>query len=335
MSTGATTKDIILAAWADPMRLVPSLWGPTRRGKTHTAIEAAMVYTEGDRSRVRVINPALDLPEDTGGVLRVRQGEAYYTPPPMLPKDWFDGRPCVLILDEIDKANEDVLCTLLTMLSQERRIRQTMLPPRLRLVVVGNEPAMPLPDPLVSRLLLLRFPTGGDLVSQGRWKGALGAIATNTLPVPAISLPSRASGYDSILALESWLEWAGASDPDVLQRLTEGLFAAAHVPGVLQELERDPLDADHLCEWIAKAPLAALVNRLHTQVGLSANASVMPQEVVSRALMAFNARCQGDETGEMLRVYDVFRETPAVIGRFGPGVDAAWKAASKVWAEAL
>jgi hypothetical protein len=330
-----TTKDIILAAWEDSARLVPSLWGPTRRGKTHTAIEAAMMYVGGDRSRVRVVNPALDLPEDTGGVLRVRQGRAYYTPPPMLPESWADDKPSVLILDEIDKAGEDQLCTLLTMLSQERRIRNTILPTRLRMVVIGNEPQMPLPDPLISRLLLLRFPTAVDLGPQRRFEGALGAIAGAVLPVPSIELPHRCSGFDSLTALESWLAWGASADPDVRQRLIEGLFAGEHVPSVVQELDRDPLDGDHLSEWIEKAPLAVLLNRLHTQVGLSANASPMPEEIVSRALGALMNRCANDATGEMERAYDVFMDTPGALARLGPGVDEQWRAGSKAWKAGL
>lgn len=340
-----TTIDIVRAAWQDQARLIPALFGPPRRGKTWNLKQAAIQYT-GDPTRVKVINPALDLPEDIGGVLRVNDhGQAYYTPPWVFPSEWPEiqakdpDAKFVVIIDEIDKATNETLCTLLTMLSHERRVRDTRLPVGLRIAVAGNEPQSPLPEPLIGRLLLLRYPSPEDvtarladydsLTTTGglNW---LPGVARQVLTTPSVALPVRVSGDDSISALASWLQWAPAADPAVRSRLLEGLFRREDVPTIQNILEKDDLDADHFGEWLQHAPAQVLVNRLHRKVQeLGAGGTIA-------AIAGLSQRASSDESGEFKRVLDALLQTPEALAGLGPNLSSVLVArAQKAWAEAL
>lgn len=338
-----STLDIILASWVDGSRMIPALWGPPRRGKTYTAKQAGLVYTKGDPSRVKVINPALDLPEDLGGIPRVRRGRTFYSAPPILPEAWFDDGPSVLIVDEIDKAQVDTLCCLLTMLSYERRIRDTHLPVGTRIVVCGNEPQSPLPEPLTARLINLRFPEGRDVADRvGQYiKTAppwAAEVAQRLLGTPSVSLPLRpCTGDDSIQALVSWSQDPIWQDPDSRTRIMEGLCRPQDIPVVLEILDAEELDKDHLHEWLREAPLAALIARFHRRVGEACEGAV-PQVVVSQALGGLVSRAEKDATGEIRRAVEGLLKNPAAMAALGPqkgNPRLVWEEGRKAWAQAL
>lgn len=332
-----TTADIILAAWEDSSRMIPALWGPPRRGKTWTAREVGVKYT-GDRSRVKVVNPALDLPEDIGGLPRVRRGRTIYTLPPAIPQEWLDEpeKPSVLIFDEIDKAQTDTLCCLLTALSYERRIRDTIFPPGLRLVVCGNEPQAPLPEPLTARLINLRFPEKSDTAARlsmyiqntPAWSAEL---AQRILTAPHIELPRRpCTGDDSITALISWSSSDLWQDSEARGRILEGLVRPEDIPTVLDVLDREELDKDHLASWLETAPLAAIMNRLHRRVGECCEGN-SPKVIVDQALRGLFARAEGDVTGEFKVALDKLLASEKALSALGPGGVHVWEAGRQAW----
>lgn len=329
------TSEIVLAAWEDQARLIPTLWGPPRRGKTFELLRCARQYTQS-ADNVVIWRPALDLPEDMGGLVRMRAGKAYYSTPPGMPQACLDagGKGWVLIIDEIDKAQSETLCTMLSLLDHQRSIRAHRLP-HLRIACAGNIPEAPIPEALLGRMIHLRFPSDDDAASRLRDYDALapGAawlpeVARNILRVTDIPLPPRVSGDDSLTALLSWHAWPGAHDPRVLSRIVEGLFRREDVPMVLGALEREELDEDHLGEWVKSAPLAVLVARFHQHI------SVAPAGTAAAALLVLGERAESDQSGEISRAYAALLETDEALAALGPGSpeiaargSAAWRAA--------
>lgn len=337
MPKSFTTADIIKAAWRDHARMIPALWGPPRRGKTYTAKQVGREYAG---ERVKVINPALDLPEDIGGIPRVKRGRTYYSLPPIIPEEWFDDQPSVIVIDEVDKAQVDTLCCLLTMLSYERRIRDTRLPSGLRLVVCGNEPQAPLPEPLTARLMNLRFPGAGDVAArlsqyistQPPWAAE---VAQRLLTPPHVSLPMRpCTGDDSIQALVSWAHDPLWQEPDSRQRILEGLCRPEDIPTVLEILDREELDKDHLWAWLEGAPLAALMSRFHRRVG-EACEGASPRLIVEQALNGLVHRAEKDTTGEIRRAVEGLFASPEAMATLGPGGPILWEKGRQAWAKEL
>ena len=334
-----TTLDIVRAAWDDSARLVPCLWGPPRRGKTWGLLATARSYT-GAADRVLVWRPALDLPEDMGGLLRVRGGRGYYSTPPGLPAACIEagGLGWVLIIDEVDKAKSDTLCTLLSLLDHQRSIRDVRLP-ALHIACAGNAPETPLPEPLIGRLLHLRYPEAADVAARqghydavSREPGAawLAEVSRVVLTIPRVALPARVSGEDSLAALQSWCAWPAAADEAVRQRIVEGLFRSEDVPSILAALERDELAGDHVEDWVRTAPLAVVVARLHAVV-----AEAEPG-MAGCALVALEARADADNTGEVRRAYAALLACPPALAALGPCLssDVPAKGAT-AWAAAL
>jgi hypothetical protein len=334
-----STADIVRAAWDDPARLIPCLWGPPRRGKTWTLLQLARERT-GAADRVIVWRPALDLPEDMGGLIRVRGGRGYYSTPPGIPQQCLDdgGRGWALIIDEIDKAPHETLCTMLSLLDHQRAIRGHRLP-NLLIACAGNQPDMPLPEPLIGRMLHLSFPARADVAPRvAQYDDMSARQAAPWLPSVTrlvlergvdSPLPERVSGDDSLSALLSWRQWSAAHDPGVLQRLVQGLFASTDVPAVLAALDRDELtDEDHLGRWIDTAPVGVVMARLHQYV------AALPPGAAQAAVWRLSECSRVDATGEMAGTVAALLSCDVALAALGPASPARVSDGVRAWSSA-
>jgi hypothetical protein len=188
-------------------------------------------------------------------------------------------------------------------------------------------------------LINLRFPTAGDVANRlsmyikntPAWSAEL---AQRLLVAPHVELPRRpCTGDDSIQALISWSSDPLWQESETRSRLLEGLCRPEDIPTVLEILDREELDKDHLAGWLDTAPLAAIMSRLHRRVGECCEGN-SPKVIVDQALRALALRAQLDETGEFKVALDALLTNDRALSRLGPGSATLWEEGRQAWAGA-
>jgi hypothetical protein len=112
-------------------RLWAMVVGHTGSGKT---ARADMIAREVNRQMFTLLL-GTSMPEDVLGLPRVVNGRTVYSVP-----DWADAaseKPCIIFLDELDKARADVCATVLTMLSS-LKVRERQLHPDTWIICAGQ-----------------------------------------------------------------------------------------------------------------------------------------------------------------------------------------------------
>ena len=237
-------------------RLIPCLIGPTGAGKT------ARVRQFADRVGLPVRRLLLGtmLPEDVLGLPKVTGNQTRWSVP-----EWATA-PCVLFLDELDKARPDVLSTVLTLLA-ERRVRDLELP-QDTIIIAAMQPVEPetwLSDEtgraLSARLVFL--PVTADLAYINRhYRLDLSGLALDEAPaLPVLPRPS--------LRQIDWICHAlrlhSAAPADVMAMLWAGIFAEPYIAELQARIEAQ---AVHVLTG------EAVIKRLNEKPDLLANLSI-------------------------------------------------------------
>lgn len=293
VATIGTIKTILDLAWADPLRGVPVLVGPSQWGKTHFLRD----WMGANGLRLVMANPQCDLPEDIAGWPYRTKGTLGFTQPPIIPAELLYENTWGLFVDEIDKAREDTLSSLLSLFDpSERRLRRTILPEGVPLVGAMNVPRRPLPEPLVNRMLFLPWPPPGGVDEM--FPRNVRFAATSALPPVAkleLSFPMRENAPGSYFKLSRWMsEKVFWEDEAVKQTVLHGLFPAATVPTILHTLRAAPplSYVDWAREATPKDVALSIYHMLHKA----------PIEERNEAMQILVEKAQKDETKEHLRV---------------------------------
>ena len=324
----------------DPVPGVPSplgvaaLIGPTQWGKTRLVSSWANRHHE----KVVIWNPQTDTPEDIGGFPYKDKGNLLWTQPGMIPPDIMrlDGG-WVLLIDELDKAQEDVLSCALSLLS-ERRIRGSSVRPSA-IVVAMNPPKRPLPDPLMARLVFVPYPPDKYNVFERADLKEVTTILSDVLAAPEPLLPELPTTAGGAHRLKAWMQrdvfWR---DSTVQSLVIEGTFASQHAQAIVARLrDENRLSA---MEWVKAADASELATGLMDVLYVVRNGG----ETDGRGLIDIDegshvdtdelmhilqGRMKTDETGEIGRVMDAFFNTPIAIAGVEQGSTAAMLAAGK------
>jgi len=305
-----TIKTVFMRAIEDPQRGVPTLIGPPQWGKTHYIREWLMEHMESlltgqykkyrnktmtiprDRVKMKIamVNPQSDMPEDIAGWPMRSKGELSFTNPSVTPASLFkkDAPPWALFIDELDKAKDDTLSAMLTLLNPgERRLRETYIPHNVPVVVAMNEPRRELPEPLVARLLFIPFPPGEF--------GLHPPVANSQILVPpTVTVPTRPAAPGSYFKLKAWFSCPEfARDEAVRRAVISGLFPASAVPGVLGSLE-DTYDIRQ--DWAKTCTVEEFLTMIYMVMGTAASIDAMGKIIVD-----LQERADGDPTGEFSR----------------------------------
>ena len=282
-----TIKTIFMRAIEDPQRGVPTLIGPPQWGKTHYIREWLL---ENGADRIAMVNPQSDMPEDIAGWPMRAKGELSFTNPSVTPASLFKcgAPPWALFIDELDKAKDDTLSAMLTLLNPgERRLRETYIPHNVPVVVAMNEPRRELPEPLVARLLFIPFPPGEF--------GLHPPVANSQILVPpTVTVPTRPAAPGSYFKLKAWFNVPEfAKDEAVRRAVISGLFPASAVPGVLGSLE-DTYDLRQ--DWAKSCTVEEFLTMIYMVMGTAASIDAMGKIIVD-----LQERADGDPTGEFSR----------------------------------
>jgi len=292
------------------------------------------------RTRIIWINPQTDLPEDVAGhpdkahvdgvsVLR-------FTSPAVIPPDLYldlvRGRhdDIGIIIDEVDKARDDVLSSLLTLLSwHERRLRWTEIPQSWYIAAAMNVPRRPLPDPLLARMMFLPYPAPGqDFTTRGELKTlafAFEGLFDKLVP----QFPERPTSPGNA---HKFVAWTGDpefwQDPAYMDLVGRGLWSEKDwmvIKGRLKD--RPQFTADAAVEW------AKTVNpdNLLTQIPDVLNAVSQGENKakgIADVLVALVERAEQDKTGELEGILRKYLECPEALAAVGrPHLLAQAKAA--------
>ncbi len=282
-----TIKTIFMAAIEDPNRGVPTLIGPPQWGKTHYIREWLGEY---GAERIAMVNPQSDMPEDIAGWPMRSKGELSFTNPSVIPYSALKrgAPPWALFIDELDKAKDDTLSAMLTLLNPgERRLRETYIPCNVPVVVAMNEPRRELPEPLVARLLFIPFPPGEF--------GLKPPVANSQiLTPPTVAIPERPAAPGSYFKLKAWFSCKEFSKDEAVRRaVVSGLFPAAAVPGVLGSLE-DTYDIRS--DWAKTCTVEEFLAMIYMVLGTAPSIDAMGKIIVD-----LQDRADSDPTGEFGR----------------------------------
>lgn len=282
-----TIKTIFMRAIENPERGVPALIGPPQWGKTHYIREWLL---EAGADRIAMVNPQSDMPEDIAGWPVRIKGELSFTNPSVTPAELYkrNAPPWALFIDELDKAKDDTLSAMLTLLNPgERRLRETYIPRQVPIVVAMNEPRRELPEPLVARLLFIPFPPGEF--------GLTPPVANSQILVPpTVTVPIRPAAPGSYFKLKAWFSCREfAQDEAVRRAVVSGLFPASSVPGVLGSLE----DVHNFhADWAKSCTVEEFLTMIYMVLGTSPSIDAMGQVIVD-----LQDRADKDPTGEFAR----------------------------------
>lgn len=327
---GSLIQRIVADAWAEPKRGVPCLIGPTRGGKTHFAL-AALAAAGIPNDRVAMVNPANDLPEDMAGY-PVREGKRLvFTQPSLIPPHFLeDGKPWGLFIDEVDKARDDSLSSLLTLLNPaERRLRYTHIPPSVPIIAAMNEPERELPAPLIGRMLFLGWPPA-DFDWSRVPEMARVAHFTGYPPKPEVRFPVMPDSAGARITLSHWL--GAESFMDGRELIVRGLFGQKHVPEILSRMEQDLVRMD-LKTWAEKVKPSSVLADLETLLLTWAkDGKAFDKNDFLGALSKLAERAEADKTSELAAVMGKVQNNLAqvlrCVGRpeMVPKLVETWKA---------
>lgn len=183
-------------------RGIPCLISEPQWGKTYTVMKWAR---ENDYNPIRLLCQTME-PEAIMGydVKHPTTGELVWAAPSWLrpilkepKKKW------LVFLDELDKAREAVLSTLLTLLC-DKVVQNVTLPQTVALVAAMNPARAPLPPALIERLLFIKYPLDGTDLGEGLKK--LRSIAREYLEVPKCEFPKHVKNKGCVHRLENWAD---------------------------------------------------------------------------------------------------------------------------------
>ena len=331
----------LLSAAKDPEPGTPSplgvvaLIGPTQCGKSRLVTHWAQ---EIEKCKVVYWNPQTDSPEDIGGFPHREKGVIRWTQPSIIPPEVMSMKGgWVLFIDELDKAQEDVLSCALTLLS-ERRIREKTITPTA-IVCAMNPPKRTMREELLARLIFVPYPPKDynyferkDLESVA---GLLGDIVTASDPV----LPKLPTTPGGAHRLKAWMEtttefWSSAYCRHVV---TEGTFSQQHAATVLGRLdEQGSLPAIQWAKESDASELSSgLVDVLHTthqklpKDRMVNDKGEMVPSTPDVVLEILHRRAKEDVTGEIGAVLDAYYNTPKAIAATERGAIASQVADGK------
>jgi len=324
---------------------IPALVGPPQRGKTM----GCRLLASAKGWNYHVVNPQLFNPEEFGGLPHIPPGRrtgahfsVEWTLPVEIPKELFDpaSGEWLLHIDEMDKAVEDNLSILLSLLDFQRRIRTHRLDPaRIHIVISMNEPKRGLPDALASRLVYLAYPSVEDMPDIYARKD-LAPVKHILLDLhgaaPEIAFPERPSSPASLHLLVRWFDYVPFWEDDTVKaRVVRGLFPHKEIPRVLGMLTDRPVSSvEAMVKWIEGATPATLIDRyikVATDMSKATPEGPDRADVVKCALEALVGRTTNDPTKEWDRINRAFFTTKEIIQTMGldeekiAGGTALWK----------
>ena len=331
----------LLSAAKDPVPGEPSAFGVVALvGETQCGKSRLITHWAREIEDCQVVywNPQTDSPEDIGGFPHRDRGVIRWTQPSIIPPEVMDKKGgWILFIDELDKAQEDVLSCALTLLS-ERRIRDKALTPTA-VVCALNPPKRALPPPLLARLLFVPYPPRDYNVFERSDLNGVSGMLGDILKTPDPAIPQLPSTFGGGHRLQAWMRDSSLFwESDYCKRsVVEGTFSQQHsetIIGRLQEQSRLPV-----VEWAQQSDpselASGLLDVLHTthqqlrkdyvRDAEGKLKSALPDDVLS----VVKARAERDKTGEVTRVLDAFFNTPQAMAAQERGATPAMLAAGK------
>lgn len=291
---------ILDKAISDPMRGVVALIGPTQQGKTYMVQN----YLRDRGYELVMLNPQHDLPEDIGGWPMREGNQLSFTQPSAIPPHIFKQfnnpeKKWALYIDELDKARDDTLSALLTLLNpDERRLRSTVIPKHVPIIVSLNE-RHTLPEPLVARLLFVAFPQEDMTLDNRKDLAPVSRFANEICPSPKVSFPARPDTPGSLHKLVRWMAdrefWI---DTGIRWTVVRGLFSEKGASIVMSRLAEAP--PKHGKEWAQVCTPPEMLE--HIIEILSASNYQEGVEVLTELAN----RANNDKTGEMEKALAIF-----------------------------
>lgn len=294
-------------------RGVLALIGDTQCGKSRLVSHWAH---ERHHEQIVYWNPQTDTPEDIGGFPHREKGIVRWTQPSIIPPEVMNKKGgWVLFIDELDKAQEEVLSCALTLLS-ERRIREFSVTPSA-IVCAMNVPKRALPAPLMARLLFVPYPPQGYNVFARKDLAGVSHILSDVILPPEPVIPSLPSTYGGAHRLQHWMSTSDVfwKNTYVQQAVVAGSFAANHASSILGRLK--DTTAQPAEKWATDSDAAevaiGLITVLHglNNRKLKANPTMLTSEV--KVLEILTQRARDGVTGEMGHALDAFYNTPKAL----------------------
>ena len=295
---------ILDKAIADPNMGIITFIGPTQQGKTHFIRE----YLKEHGLEIIMLNPQNDLPEDIGGWPMRKGGILSFTQPSAIPGRLLENLDSkwALYIDEGDKARDDTLSCLLTLLNpDERRLRETVIPLHVPIIMSMNERST-LPEPFVARCLFIVFPQEDMSVTTRPDLLVIKHFAEELCPPPKVSFPARPDTPGSLHKLVRWMKlpefW---KDEGIRWAIVRGLFSEKGATVVMSRLM--DVVPKHCKEW-AEVVKSSDLNENIIEILSAANY----QEAVD-VLTVLAKRANEDPTGELDKMFTAFLNTPKAL----------------------
>ena len=288
----------------DPHKGIITLIGPTQQGKTHFIRE----YLKEHEYEIIMLNPQNDLPEDIGGWPMRKDNILSFTQPSAIPPRILNNPKAkwALYIDEGDKARDDTLSCLLTLLNpDERRLRETTIPLTVPIILSMNERST-LPEPFVARCLFIAFPQEDMNVTERPDLAMIKHFAHDLCPPPAVSFPARPDTPGSLHKLVRWMnESIFWKDQGIKWAVVRGLFSEKGATVVMSRLsETIPL---HGKIWAENVKASELNEHI-----ISVLSSLEYKEQVEVLTVLANA-ANNDPTGELDRAFTLFLNCPEAL----------------------
>jgi len=309
----ATVKSIIRATFAEPERGTVCLIGPTQTGKSYLASE---VLAEAGAAEVVRYYLQADPPEEITG-LPFRDAEyAAYTAPPGIPRHLLN-QPTGwgIFLDELDKARDESLAVILRLLgisAGERALRSFAVPKTVPIICAANPRMIPWPEPLLARLLFVRWPVDDTIYSERevfrKWPRMLSLVKDAEIP-----LPERPATVGNIHRLSHWLTLPEFWQNDQMRSLLiDGLFPANQVPAVHEILRTEVLSSP--LDWIQHVAPGECAERVVLMLNRCA---ISPDSQLYPFMETLRTRGEADPTGELTRIFTTLSQMIEVPANFG------------------